>query len=181
MAYTDSLFQLGMDLTRSSTAQKEDHGQSALVANDDRKDFFRERDGVKCAGAHLIIDLFGAKRLDDLKHIKQTLKRCAEVAGATLLHIHLHHFTPNGGVSGAAVLAEGHMSVHSWPATGYLALDVFMGRDAKPELTIDVAKEAFKPSRVVLKEHLRADAEPERVLRAVPRKAPARDKARVAA
>ena len=102
MAYTDALFQLGMDLTRSSTAQKEDHGQSAHGAHDDRKDYFIERDGHRYAGTHLIIDLFGAKRLDDLKHIKETLKRCVEVAGATLLHIHLHHFTPNGGVSGVA-------------------------------------------------------------------------------
>ena len=50
--------------------------------------------GVRFAGTHLIIDLFGAKRLDDLKHINETLKRCVEVAGATLLHVHLHHFTP---------------------------------------------------------------------------------------
>jgi S-adenosylmethionine decarboxylase len=123
MAYTDSLFQLGMDLTRSSTAQKEDHGQTALGAHDDRKDYFIERDGVRFAGTHLLIDLFGAKRLDDLKHIKETLKRCVEVAGATLLHIHLHHFTPNGGVSGVAVLAESHISIHSWPEVGYAALD----------------------------------------------------------
>ena len=90
MAYTDALFQLGMDLTRSSTAQKEDHGSSALAQTEDRKDYFTERDGVKCAGTHLIIDLFGAKRLDDLRHIQDTLKKCVEVAGATLLHIHLH-------------------------------------------------------------------------------------------
>src|SRR5437763_16642838 len=52
MAYTDSLFQLGMDLTRSSTAQKEDHGQTAHVAHDDRKDYFIERDGHRSAGTH---------------------------------------------------------------------------------------------------------------------------------
>src|SRR5215831_20851813 len=74
MAYTDSLFQLGMDLTRSSTAQKEDHGQSAHVALKNRKADYIERDGIRCAGTHLIMDLFGAKRLDDLKHIKATLK-----------------------------------------------------------------------------------------------------------
>ena len=82
MAYTNSLFQLGMDLTRSSTAQKEDHGQAALGAHDDRKDDFIERDGVRFAGTHLLIDLFGAKRLDDLKHIRETLKRCVDVAGS---------------------------------------------------------------------------------------------------
>lgn len=181
MAYTDSLFQLGMDLTRSSTAQKEDHGQSAQVAHDDRKDRFIERDGVRCAGTHLIVDLFGAKRLDDLKHIKETLKRCVDAAGASLLHIHVHRFTHNGGVSGVAVLSQGHVSLHSWPDEGYVALDVFMGRDSNPETAIDVVKQAFKPSRTVLKEHLRADTMSERALKVVPKKVPAREKARAAA
>jgi len=175
MAYTDALFQLGMDLTRSSTAQKEDHGQSALLAHDDRKDYFIERDGVRCAGTHLIIDLFGARRLDDLKHISETLKRCVEVAGATLLHIHLHHFTPNGGVSGVAVLAESHISVHSWPEAGYAALDVFMCGNAKPHATIDVLKAAFEPDRTVVKEHLRANSVSERTWEiAASKKAPVR-------
>ena len=156
MAYTDSLFQLGMDLTRSSTAQKEDHGQSAHVAHDeDRKDYFIERDGHRYAGTHLIIDLFGAKRLDDLKHIKETLKRCVEVAGATLLHIHLHHFTPNGGVSGVAVLAESHISIHSWPEAGYAALDVFMCGSADPDACVPVLREAFRAKRVGVSELLR--------------------------
>ena len=46
MAYDDTLFQLGMDLTRSSTAQKEELNEIAPVAQDERKDFFIERDGV---------------------------------------------------------------------------------------------------------------------------------------
>ena len=50
MAFNDTLFQLGMDLTRSSTAQKEDHGQSALSAHDDRKDGFIEQGEVRYAG-----------------------------------------------------------------------------------------------------------------------------------
>lgn len=157
MAFDDALFQLGMDLTRSSTAQKEDHGETARVAHEERKDFFIERDGVRYAGTHLIVDLFGARQLDDLKHIERTLKRCVEVAGATLLHIHLHHFTPNGGVSGVAVLSESHISIHSWPEADYAALDVFMCGEAKPHLAIDVLKEAFDASDVVVKQHLRGE------------------------
>jgi len=165
MAYADTLFQLGMDLTRSSTAQKEEHGETAPVAHEaacvpsheDRKDFFIERDGVRFAGNHLIIDLFGARKLDDLKHIERTLKRCVEVAGATLLHIHLHHFTPNGGVSGVAVLSESHISIHSWPEANYAALDVFMCGEAKPHLAIEVLREAFEASDVVVKEHKRGE------------------------
>ncbi len=161
MAYNDTLFQLGMDLTRSSTAQEEDlSDKSAHIAHkneEDRKDFFIERDGVKFAGTHLIIDLFGARRLDDLKHIERTLKRCVEVSGATLLHIHLHHFTPNGGVSGVAVLSESHISIHSWPEADYAALDVFMCGESQPHLSIPVLKEAFGASDVVVKEHLRGE------------------------
>ena len=160
MAFNDTLFQLGMDLTRSSTAQKEDSIEIAHIAqttDEARKDFFIERDGVRFAGTHLIIDLFGARRLDDLKHIERTLKRCVEVAGATLLHIHLHHFTPNGGVSGVAVLSESHISIHSWPEADYAALDVFMCGEAKPHLAINVLKEAFGATDVVVKEHKRGE------------------------
>jgi S-adenosylmethionine decarboxylase len=158
MAYTDSLFQLGMDLTRSSTAQKEDHGRVAQVAHESRKDDFIERDGVRGAGTHLVIDLFGAKRLDDLEHIKKTLKRCVEAAGATLLHVHLHHFTADRGVSGVAVLADSHFSVHSWPETDYASFDVFMcGRTSVP-LAVDVLKAAFKAERVAVREHPRPHA-----------------------
>ena len=153
---SDALFQLGMDLDHgSSTAQTEEKLSRCPSEQEGRKDFFCERDGVRYAGTHLIIDLVRAKRLDDLEHIEQTLRRCVEVAGATLLHIHLHHFTPNGGVSGVAVLAESHISIHSWPEYGYAALDVFMCGHTNPRAAIDVLKEAFEPRKVVVKEQLR--------------------------
>ena len=158
MAFNDTLFQLGMDLTRSSTAQKEESIGTAHIAHnndEDRKDFFIERDGVRFAGTHLIIDLFGARKLDDLKHMERTLKRCVEVAGATLLHIHLHHFTPNGGVSGVAVLSESHISIHSWPEADYAALDVFMCGAAQPWGAVDVLKAAFATDDVRVREILR--------------------------
>lgn len=157
MAFDDTLFQLGMDLTRSSPAQKEDHESARVAHTEDRKDYFVEREGVRYAGTHLIVDLFGARRLDDLKHIEKTLKRCVEAAGATLLHIHLHHFTPNGGVSGVAVLSESHISIHSWPEANYAALDVFMCGDASPERVVPVLKEAFQADAVVVKEHRRGE------------------------
>jgi len=178
MAYNDTLFQLGMDLTRSSTAQKEDQGKTAQVtqenyqakevessshhseekpSSEERLDFFIERDGVRYAGNHLIIDLFGANRLNELDYMEQTIKRCVEAAGATPLHFHLHHFTPNGGISGVAVLSESHISVHSWPEADYAAFDVFMCGAAKPELCVDILKEAFNATEVVVKTHQRGE------------------------
>lgn len=128
---------------------------AAVTASDERLDHFVKRDGLTFAGTHLIIDLWGAKRLDDLAHIESALKDCVTAAGATLLHCHLHHFTPNGGVSGVAVLAESHISIHTWPECEYAALDVFMCGDARPHAAIEVLKRAFEPATVNLGEHKR--------------------------
>lgn len=95
------------------------------------------------AGHHLIVDCFGCERLDELAWMEETLRRCVDVAGATLLHIHLHHFGEGQGVSGVAVLAESHISVHTWPERGYAAFDAFMCGQAQPEKIIPVLKEAF--------------------------------------
>ena len=76
---------------------------------------------------------------------------------ATLLHIHLHHFTPNGGVSGVAVLSESHISIHSWPEADYAALDVFMCGEAEPHNSIEVLREAFTPSEIRVGEHFRGE------------------------
>jgi S-adenosylmethionine decarboxylase len=121
---------------------------------DPHKDHFAVRNGVRCAGAHLIVDLHGAARLDDIDHIEATLRRCVDAAKATLLHIHLHHFQPSG-VSGVAVLAESHISIHTWPEVGYAALDVFMCGSANPDACIPVLREAFSAKRVGVNELLR--------------------------
>ena len=118
-------------------------------------DHFKEREGVKYAGEHLIIDVWDAIQLDDLKLMEETLREAVEVSGATLLHIHLHHFTPTGGISGVAVLAESHVSVHTWPEKNYAAFDVFMCGDAEPEKTISVFQKAFCSNNIEVKEILR--------------------------
>jgi S-adenosylmethionine decarboxylase len=125
-----------------------------LQSRDLQKDHFAVRNGVRCAGVHLIVDLHGAKRLNDIDHIEATLRRCVEAAKATLLHIHLHHFQPSG-VSGVAVLAESHISIHTWPEAGYAALDVFMCGSADPDKCIPVLREAFSAKRVGVNELLR--------------------------
>jgi S-adenosylmethionine decarboxylase len=109
---------------------------------------------VRCAGVHLIVDLHGAEGLDDIDLIEATLRRCVDAAQATLLHIHLHHFHPNG-VSGVAVLAESHISIHTWPDSRYAALDLFMCGKAIPDACIPVLRRAFKAKRVEVSEILR--------------------------
>lgn len=130
------------------------HGQLAGSASQPA-DHFITRDGIEYAGTHLILDLWGASRLDDLELMERALRESVEIAGATLLHVHLHHFTPNGGISGVAVLAESHISVHTWPEREFAAFDVFMCGDARPERVIGVLRDTFAPSRLTVSEHLR--------------------------
>jgi len=128
---------------------------NGVPEREDRKDYFIERNGTRYAGTHLIVDLWGAERLDDLAHVEAALRNAVIAAKATLLHIHLHHFTPNRGISGVAVLAESHISIHTWPENGYAALDIFMCGDAEPQATIAVLRDAFKPERLAVEEILR--------------------------
>jgi S-adenosylmethionine decarboxylase len=124
-------------------------------ASDRAQDFVVERDGVRFAGTHLIIDLWDARRLDDLGVAERALRDAAAAAGATLLLVHLHHFTQNGGISGVAVLAESHISIHTWPELGYAALDVFMCGDCDPNRALPVLRKAFAPGRIAVEEHRR--------------------------
>jgi len=127
------------------------------AANDaaEPKDYFVERDGMKFAGTHLLVDLWGASRLDDPERIDTALRDAALAAGATILHSHFHHFTPNGGVSGVVVLAESHISIHTWPERGFAALDIFMCGTCDPYESIPVLRAAFAPSEVQVDEQRR--------------------------
>lgn len=119
------------------------------------KDYFVERDGQRFAGMHLLIDLWGARHLNDLDHVERALRDAAEAAKATVLHCHLHHFLPNGGISGVLVLAESHISIHTWPERDFTAVDVFMCGDCDPYDSVPVLKAAFDADRVELNEERR--------------------------
>ena len=110
-------------------------------------DHFTCKDGQIFAGTHLIIDLWGAKDLDSLGRMEAAMRACVDDCKATLLHIHLHHFTPNGGISGVAVLAESHISVHTWPEKDYAAFDVFMCGDSNPHRAVEILGRYFHPSQ----------------------------------
>src|SRR4051794_21739097 len=129
--------------------------QSATEGPEVEKDYFVEKDGQKFAGMHLLIDLCGAKNLCDPEHIDRALRDAAEAAGATILHGHFHHFSPNGGVSGVLVLAESHISIHTWPERDFAAIDIFMCGACNPYHSIATLKTAFQPESINLGEQRR--------------------------
>ena len=141
--------------SENQTHENRLEGPGLHVSEDERTDYFVERDGMKFAGMHLLVDLWGATNLDDPAHIDAALREAAVTAGATILHSHFHHFTPNGGVSGVIVLAESHISIHTWPERNFAAVDIFMCGSCDPHLAIPVLRQAFQPERVDLDEQRR--------------------------
>lgn len=122
---------------------------------DNTKDYFMVRDGERFAGLHLLIELWGARGLDDPEAIEDALCRAAVEAHATVLHSHMHRFTPNGGVSGVVVLAESHITIHTWPERDYAAVDVFMCGACDPHRAVEAIRAHFVPQDTVVSEHRR--------------------------
>jgi len=118
-------------------------------------DLFIQADGFAYAGRHLLFDCWNASNLDNLELIEKALLDAVLATRSTLLHIHLHHFPQNGGVSGVAVLAESHISIHTWPERDYAALDVFMCGGTSPELALPIFRTAFSTENIEVSEHMR--------------------------
>ncbi len=100
------------------------------------------------AGIHLLADLAGidAALLVDADAIDALLRTAAVAAGARILHSHFHTFGPGMGVTGVLLLAESHISIHTWPEHGFAAADIFMCGEAQPQQALAVIDGAFRPA-----------------------------------
>ena len=100
------------------------------------------------AGIHLLADLAGidAAILTDPDAIDALLRKAALAAGARILHSHFHAFGPGMGVTGVLLLAESHISIHTWPEHGFAAADIFMCGAAQPQRALDVIDAALAPT-----------------------------------
>ena len=122
---------------------------------DTSREYLLRHEGGFIAGRHLLVDIWDGINLRDAAVIDSALQRAAEVSGATLLHIHLHEFSENGGISGVAVLAESHISIHTWPEWNYAAVDLFMCGETDPMKGAEILRQAFKPGRLEISDHYR--------------------------
>ncbi len=109
---------------------------------------------MKALGRHLLIELFNCDRklLNDVAYVEKVLTRSAELAGATIVKTFFHTFNPHG-VSGVVVIAESHLTIHTWPEYGYAAVDVFTcGDDVDPYVSYEYLREKFKAKSAYLME-----------------------------
>ncbi len=118
----------------------------------DTREYCGQEGDVKYAGVHLLIELWTKHYLDDSNRIREIIMKAIDTCCATMLGIDLHVFTPNGGVSGVAILQESHLSIHTWPEYEYAALDLFVCGTIDPHLAIPVLEEGFKPFKIEVQE-----------------------------
>ncbi len=107
-------------------------------------------------GTHLLIELRDCNPdiLRNLDKVRNALVSAAKEAKATIVDISFHEFNPFG-ISGMVVIAESHLSIHTWPEYGYAAVDIFTCGDIiKPEVAASYLIKQFKsksPSIVEVK------------------------------
>ena len=116
--------------------------------SDHGSDYFVKKGGLTYAGTHLIIDMWDAINLSNREVIENTFKKIAKACDAQILHIHLHCFDENQGITGVIVLAESHINIHTWPEVEFAALDIFMCGKTNPVAAIPVLESAFKPKLI---------------------------------
>ncbi len=104
-------------------------------------------------GSHCILEMYNcpAGILNDLAFVREAIRDAAEVSGSTLLHEIQHAFSPQG-VTALALLAESHISVHTWPESGYAAADVFTcGEHTLPEKACELLVTRLQARRYALR------------------------------
>ena len=100
-------------------------------------------------GRHWLVEMYQVPRLDEAAHIRRALRRAVAESGVRLVRLQLHHFGPRRGVTAVAMLAESHISIHTWPERRYAALDIFMcGRRSDPQKALDALRACLQPGTV---------------------------------
>ncbi len=118
-------------------------------------DYLAEDKNKNFIGLHMLIDMWQPRHINDLEHVETALQQSIVAANATLLHMHLHKFEINGGISGVAVLAESHVSVHTWPEKEFAAFDIFTCGNTNPQAAADALRKAFQPKHFKISRALR--------------------------
>lgn len=111
----------------------------------------------KYSGIHLIAEFWNGKIIEDPQKIKRILSEAVKKANNTPLEIFVHKFQPQG-LTGIVLLAESHISLHTWPEFKYVALDIYTcGDKSQPAKALDYLKRQFKPKKIEIKEIKRGE------------------------
>lgn len=109
---------------------------------------------MNALGRHMLLELFDCDldKINNLENVKEALVEAARRAQCTIIDVLFHEFNPVG-ISGVVVIAESHLSIHTWPEYLYAAVDIFTcGEDSQPEVAANYLVEAFGSERATVVE-----------------------------
>ncbi len=109
---------------------------------------------MKILGRHLIVEYADCDciLLNDIDFLEQQMNESVRVSGATIVSSKFHRYNPQG-VSGVIVIAESHLSIHTWPEYGYAAVDFFTcGEEVDPYKAFEYMKKMLKSQNATVKE-----------------------------
>lgn len=112
-------------------------------------------------GTHVLLDAYGARHLDDAPRLRDILRRAATACGATVLSDTFHRFDGRGGVTGVVALQESHISIHTWPETGFAAIDIFLCGTLSSNPAIDALIHDLAPKSHLIKRIPRGVPDPQ--------------------
>jgi S-adenosylmethionine decarboxylase len=109
----------------------------------------RRATGLNALGRHLLLELFDCDpdAINNLEAVKGAMVEAARRAQATIVDVVFHEFNPFG-ISGVVVIAESHLSIHTWPEYRYAAVDIFSCGDVlQPDVAASYLVEQFAAER----------------------------------
>jgi S-adenosylmethionine decarboxylase len=111
---------------------------------------------LKTLGRHVIAEFYDCRPelLADPDYVRAVMLQTARVIGATIVAESFHTFSPQG-VSGTVIIAESHLSIHTWPENGYAAVDVYTCGGLNPRVGCEFLSEQLDASSSRLQEILR--------------------------
>tara|TARA_B100001093_G_scaffold223068_1_gene213769 strand:+ start:135 stop:557 length:423 start_codon:yes stop_codon:yes gene_type:complete len=102
-------------------------------------------------GEHITLDIIGTTKEYDPSIFEKVINEIAETAKVTILKISKYKFEPQGFTI-LALLAESHISFHTFPEKGIISFDFFTCGKISPSVAIDIVKKNFDHKRIVKKE-----------------------------
>ena len=102
-------------------------------------------------GEHITLDIIGTTKEYDPSLFEKVINDIAKAANVTILNISKYKFEPQGFTI-LALLAESHISFHTFPEKGIISFDFFTCGKVSPSVAIDIIKKEFKHKRIVKKE-----------------------------
>lgn len=102
-------------------------------------------------GTHIVADFWFGESIEKVETLKKLLLKAAKEANNTPLKVSIHKFSPRG-ITGVLLLSESHITFHTWPEIGYVAIDIFTcGKRAKPQKALQFFRKILKPKYLSIK------------------------------